>query len=202
MNKKVIFRLARHGQTEWNIEHRIQGQLDSSLTQEGKLQALQLALSCRSLNITKILTSPLGRAVETAEICAKELQLNIKKIIGFEERHFGCWQGKLTSEVKSHNDYTEITSQITDCKPELGESAVELLVRFETALKKELGRLDNIAESHCYLIIIHGDILRCFMASLMQQQDQQKKSMTGYDYKNGEIVSVLYDPISEVFSSL
>ena len=198
MNKKIILHLARHGQTMWNIEHRIQGQFDSPLTQEGKRQALRLAQSCHSLDITKILTSSLGRAVETADICAQQLALDIKEVVGFEERHFGCWQGKLTSEVNTHQDYDEITSQITDCKPEQGESAITSLNRFEAALKNELDNKKEANNIERYLIIIHGDILRCFMASLTGT----KKSLSGYDYKNGEIVSLSYEVQSGKFSIL
>ena len=75
MNKKSTFYLARHGQTEWNIEGRIQGQLDSPLTALGKQQALLLAEQCKMLSITSLLTSPLGRALATAELCAKALAL-------------------------------------------------------------------------------------------------------------------------------
>jgi broad specificity phosphatase PhoE len=191
LNNKSIFYLARHGQTEWNIEHRIQGQLDSPLTEQGKLQSLQLGLNCKTLNITQILTSPLGRAVQTAHICAQHIPVKIKEVVGFEERHFGSWQGRLTAEIQNHCDYDDITSQITDCKPQLGESAKASLYRFESALKKEL---DN-ARGETYLIIIHCDILRCFKANLQQQ----KKSVTGYDYKNGEIISMHYDHHSKQF---
>lgn len=192
MNKKSTFYLARHGQTEWNIEHRIQGQLDSPLTALGKQQALLLGEQCKQLNITQILTSPLGRALQTAELCAETLPLNVKKVIGFEERHFGCWQGKLTTEVNTNGNYSEITSQITDCKPSKGESAIQSLKRFQTALKDQFGKYD---QNETYLIIVHGEILRCFIADLKQQA----QTATGYDYKNGEIVAIVYDHVLQQF---
>ncbi|TEW56522.1 histidine phosphatase family protein [Psychromonas sp. RZ22] len=194
MNKKTIFYLARHGQTEWNVEHRIQGQLDSVLTAQGIKQALHLSFLCKTLNISQILTSSLGRAIQTATICGEQLQLTPRVVAGFEERHFGVWQGKLTQQMQSHPDYTEITSQITDCKPEQGESAKQLLTRFENALKNELKTKPN----ETLLIIIHGDILRCFMAKLVQS----KQSQTGYDYKNGQLNTISYDQETGVFTSL
>lgn len=185
MNKKTIFHLARHGQTAWNIEHRIQGQLDSLLSTTGEAQALQLATLCLPLNISQVLTSSLGRAMQTATICAQRLQVQAKIVSGIEERHFGSWQGRLTREMQTHTDYIEITSQITDCKPDQGESAKQLLTRFEKALKQQF----KGAPDETCLIITHGDILRCFMA----QFSKSDTAHTGYDYKNGQLISLSYD---------
>ena len=210
MNNKTTFYLARHGQTEWNVEHRIQGQLDSPLTLQGKKQASQLAVQCGAVNITQILTSPLGRAVETATICAEVLNLTVKVVSGFEERHFGLWQGKLVAEVKVEANYNEITSQITDCKPEQGESAKQLLTRFEKALKAQL----QTASDQTFLIVSHGDILRTFMAqfnlsssfssstSLQAEASSQPVLRSGYDYKNAQLIPISYDQTTGTFSRL
>lgn len=192
MNKKTIFHLARHGQTTWNIEHRIQGQLDSLLTVEGEAQALQLAILCLPLNISQVLTSSLGRARQTATICAQRLQVEAKIVKGIEERNFGTWQGRLTPEMQSHKNYLEITSQVTDCKPENGESAQQLLTRFEQALKEQFQK----APDEHYLVVTHGDALRCFMSQFLTEN----KSNTGYSYKNGHSISVSYDHALECFS--
>ncbi len=194
MNKKTIFHLARHGQTQWNVEQRIQGQFDSLLTTEGETQALQLAKSCEPLNITQIITSGLGRAQQTAMICAQRLQTPAKVVSGIEERHFGTWQGRQTPEMQTHEDYIEITSQITDCKPDQGESAKQVLARFEGALKTQFNEKPN----DTYLVITHGDILRCFMARFVQHDRPQ----TGYDYKNGQLISLSYDHQSACFLPL
>jgi broad specificity phosphatase PhoE len=194
MNNKTIFHLARHGQTAWNIEHRIQGQLDSLLTTKGEAQALQLATLCLPLNISQVLTSSLGRAIQTATICAQRLQVEAKIIDDIEERNFGTWQGCLTQYMRAHADYIEITSLITDCKPEQGESAKQLLTRFETALKKQF----QAKHDETYLIITHGDILRCFMAQFLTKG----QSHTGYDYKNGQLFSIKYDHQTNDFSPL
>lgn len=194
MNKKTTFHIARHGQTQWNIEHRIQGQLDSPLTELGKRQALQLATQCLSLNISQILSSSLGRALQTATICGELLHVKQEIIAGLEERHFGLWQAKLTLDMQSHAHYVEITSQITDRKPEQGESAKQLLTRFECALKQQF----QSAPNEHYLIITHGDVLRCFMA----QFNARREANTGYDYKNGQLISLSYDHINQTFSLL
>ena len=201
MKKDTIFYLARHGQTQWNIEHRIQGQLDSCLTVEGKAQAMRLASSCCSLGITQILTSPLGRAVETADICGTLLNLPVKKVQGFEERNFGLWQGKLTPAMALHSDYDEIVSQMTDCKPEQGESAKQVFTRFdfalksvlkvflENSLKHSLKEMSKKMPKDTPLIVIHGELLRCFMT----QFNKGKLVSTGYDYPNGKLIKIVYN---------
>ncbi|GLS91381.1 putative phosphoglycerate mutase GpmB [Psychromonas marina] len=194
MNKKTIFYLARHGETQWNIEQRIQGQLDSALTEKGQQQALQLARLCEPLNITQILTSHLGRAKQTADVCGQQLQLPINIFAGIEERDFGLWQGKQTEEMRTHPDYAEITAQVTDCKPQQGESSKQLLSRFETALKAQF----DTKPDGCYLIITHGDVLRCFMSQFLACD----QLTTGYDYKNCQLIPLSYDHAKRCFLPL
>lgn len=63
--------LVRHGETQWNAERRIQGQSDSPLTAKGEQQAMQVGERARSLSITHIISSDLGRTKRTAEIIAQ-----------------------------------------------------------------------------------------------------------------------------------
>ena len=63
--------LVRHGETQWNAERRIQGQSDSPLTAHGERQAWQVGERARTLGITHIIASDLGRTRRTAEIIAE-----------------------------------------------------------------------------------------------------------------------------------
>jgi len=195
MTNKITFYLARHGQTEWNVEHRIQGQLNSKLTKVGRAQAQTLATACLPVGITHLLSSPLGRAMETAEICGQVLHLSVKSVIGFEERNFGLWQGKKITEVNTLPYYMEATTDITDFQPPQAESAKEMLFRFETALKKEL----KAAHNETSLMIIHGDILRCFMDQFIEHTGGNKKMSNGFDYPNAQLIALSYDPILDSF---
>jgi len=62
--------LVRHGETQWNAERRIQGQSDSQLTEKGERQAYQVGERVKTLGITHVIASDLGRTRRTAEIIA------------------------------------------------------------------------------------------------------------------------------------
>ena len=93
--------LCRHGQSEWNKQGRLQGQRDNPLTELGKQQALTLADKARLWNVKNIYHSPLMRAVQTAQLCADKLHLQLVKIDELTERHYGCWQGQSIQQLAS-----------------------------------------------------------------------------------------------------
>lgn len=94
--------LTRHGETVWNIEGRVQGALDSPLTERGILQAQCLAKRLKHEQITHLYSSDLPRAIATAEQIRQELQLS--KIIispAIRELSFGEWEGKAWYDLRN-----------------------------------------------------------------------------------------------------
>lgn len=91
--------ITRHGQTEWNVEGRMQGQLDSPLTEVGRRQAMQLGKYIGELDLDLIITSPLGRAKETAELVGNK-NYAIHELSGLQEMNLGSWQGENHDVVK------------------------------------------------------------------------------------------------------
>ncbi|MCU1480783.1 MAG: phosphoglycerate mutase [Subtercola sp.] len=86
--------LVRHGQTDWNVAKRIQGSTDIPLNATGRKEAKATAEVLAHGRWDGILTSPLGRAVETAEIIAKILDLGEPETVpGLVERHYGEAEG-------------------------------------------------------------------------------------------------------------
>lgn len=109
--------LTRHGETEWNIERRVQGRLDSPLTEKGLTQARSLALRLRNESIQYLYSSDLPRAFATAEEIRRELQL--ERVIPeprIREFSFGDWEGKLWDELRQN--YKDIF-RIWDSTPQL-----------------------------------------------------------------------------------
>lgn len=93
--------LIRHGETDWNKERRLQGQTDTSLSEYGKGQALQLADQLKNSGIELIFSSDLKRAKQTSEQISQSLGLEIKYHPGLREIHLGEAQGILESELST-----------------------------------------------------------------------------------------------------
>lgn len=96
-----IVYLARHGETEWNREGRRQGRLDSPLTQNGWDQAQRLARFVTTLSPTPdgLSSSPLGRAIATAEVCSNEIGLQVVVVDDLAELDHGRITGMTSSDV-------------------------------------------------------------------------------------------------------
>lgn len=85
--------ITRHGQTDWNLNERIQGKIDIELNDTGRLQAQKIADLLKDQAIDQIFSSPLKRAVETAEIINQPHQLPIQCDERLAERGFGDYEG-------------------------------------------------------------------------------------------------------------
>jgi broad specificity phosphatase PhoE len=90
---ETILGLLRHGQTDWNIDLRLQGSTDIPLNETGKEQARQAALALNPEDWDLIIASPLSRARDTAEIIAQELSMNVVIVPELIERSFGAAEG-------------------------------------------------------------------------------------------------------------
>ncbi|MFQ5600918.1 MAG: histidine phosphatase family protein [Candidatus Krumholzibacteriia bacterium] len=85
--------LARHGQTDWNAEHRLQGQSDTRLTGVGRSQALALAQLLANEPIDAIYASTLSRSLETARPLARAKGLEVRPRAAMVEMRFGILEG-------------------------------------------------------------------------------------------------------------
>jgi probable phosphoglycerate mutase len=91
--------LARHGQTHWNLEHRLQGQLDSPLTDEGLRQAKAVAERVVGSGVAMVFTSPLGRALQTAVVIAERLGVDVVAVDELADVHQGDMAGLTWDEI-------------------------------------------------------------------------------------------------------
>jgi broad specificity phosphatase PhoE len=100
---KII--LVRHGETDWNLVKRIQGgDSDTPLNETGKRQAQALALRLKDEKITAIFSSPLQRALNTAQSIAAKHQLKVQELPSLKEIMAGILEGRLASEVAQRFD--------------------------------------------------------------------------------------------------
>ncbi len=92
--------LARHGETEWNVEEVFRGRIDIELNGTGIKQAELLAEYLSDVKVEGIYSSPLRRALRTAEVIASYHQLDIEIVPGLIDFDYGEWQGLPHQEVK------------------------------------------------------------------------------------------------------
>lgn len=91
--------LVRHGETDWNAQHRWQGHSDTPLNDAGREQACRFSNELEPVDV--LYSSDLARARETAEIIAAHLDLEVRLDPRLRERGFGSWEGLTTEEIES-----------------------------------------------------------------------------------------------------
>ncbi len=101
--------LARHGETEWNVKEVFRGRIDIKLNETGIKQAELLAEYLSNTKIDAIYSSPLKRAVKTAETIAGYHKLDVEIAPGLIDFDYGKWQGLPHQEVK--DKYKELYAE-------------------------------------------------------------------------------------------
>jgi broad specificity phosphatase PhoE len=91
--------LARHGETDWNAERRVQGHTDRPLNEAGIAQARSLADELAGERIDAVYASDLARALDTARAVAEPRGLPVVPVHDLRERSFGTWEGLLDEEI-------------------------------------------------------------------------------------------------------
>ncbi len=99
-----MFFVLRHGQTDWNVEARLQGSTDIPLNDTGRQQARAAAAFFKDRGLTKIIASPLSRAHETARLVGEQLGLEPVIDARLIERNFGQFEGMTIDEVHQHRE--------------------------------------------------------------------------------------------------
>ena len=92
--------LARHGETDWNREGRFQGQADPPLNRTGRAQAVDLSVALMAEQLAAVYSSPLRRALETAEVLAASHGLEPVPVDDLREVDVGSWSGLTRAEVE------------------------------------------------------------------------------------------------------
>ena len=136
--EKTRFGLVRHAQTIWNREKKIQGQSDSPLTSDGKIQAMRWGQLLKQFSWNRILASDIGRAMETAKIINQALSLSLQMDSGLREQDWGQWTGKTISQLNTDSP-RELDRQVRAgwgfCPPG-GEGRRSVLDRSRQALRE------------------------------------------------------------------
>jgi probable phosphoglycerate mutase len=149
----------RHGQTAWNAETRMQGQLDTALDELGRWQAQQLAQALAEENIDAIVASDLARALNTAAPLAASKSLPVRRERDLRERCFGVFEGFTYADIARHwpDDTQRWRARDPSFAPERGES----LTAFYDRCVSVAQRLAVEHAGRTVVWVTHGGVLDC-----------------------------------------
>ena len=164
------FGLLRHGQTVWNLEHRIQGRLDSPLTSQGIETTRQWArfLKSSGQNWNRMVTSPSPRALKTADIINQQLALKIEVVDDLREQDWGSWEGMTWAEI-TKNSGDSLQQQIDrgwSFRPPEGESRADVRDRARAAIASCAAKFSG----EQILVITHQGVIKSLIYALENRQ--------------------------------
>ena len=155
MKTKLL--LIRHGETAWNAEHRIQGQLDIPLSPLGVLQSARLAECLANEPIDAVYSSGQSRAWLTAAPLAARLGLKVIAEPGLRERSFGIFEGLTLDEIAERYppEFKKWRERDPAWRPEGGESGRQLIDRVLSAVSD----IGTKHPSQTVVLVSHGGVL-------------------------------------------
>ncbi|MBQ4517306.1 MAG: histidine phosphatase family protein [Clostridia bacterium] len=157
--------LVRHGETTGNLRPTALGTTDLPLTERGRRQASTLARVLGLVPPTAIYTSPLKRAVETAEIIAKPHHMMAETMLDLEERHFGIWENMAVEEIRANYEaeYMAWQQDLPGYVIPQGESA-------QMCYERNVRFLEEIVSRHTegkVVVVSHLGCIRNMIAHLL-----------------------------------
>ena len=183
----------RHGETAWNVDTRIQGQLDIGLNDTGRWQAQRTAQALAHEDIAAVYSSDLSRAFETAQTIAKALSargaLKVVPHLGLRERHFGHFQGKTWAEIEAHwpDDARLWRQRDPSWSPVEGESLLQLRERIAQCVHA-------LAQQHKgeqIVLVAHGGVMDVLYRLATGQSTQAPRT---WHLGNAAINRLLWTP--------
>lgn len=192
--------LVRHGQTEWNIERRFQGWLDSPLTHQGVLCALELKEKIRPIKFDRFISSPSERAVKTLELILPDDGATFELDDRLREINLGPWQGLTHEAIEAL--YPE-QLQMFYMKPEAfilqhAESYFDVYHRID-AFVNDLIEQYKTKKNQNVLIVTHGIALMIFqlifdganLTELPRYSVSNNATLHHYCYNEGQFTHTL-----------
>lgn len=192
--------IVRHGETEWNVIKRFQGQLNTPLTEKGIKKLKETGKKLENVLFDEVYTSELGRTVASAEIILNEnrgyknKKRELQKLAELNEVYFGVWQGLTYEEVflKYPEEGNNYFYNVKNYKAENVEAE-----KLEDALERFLKGINKILDSHesgNILVVTHGTVFEMFMNYVANNSifDIDERTLMGngdykiFSYKDGK----------------
>ncbi len=160
--RKQTLLFIRHGQTTWNVEHRLPGQLPGvQLNETGKEQVSRLREALNVLPISTVISSPLERAVETATIVKGERELTIQMEPALKDTDVGPWAGQVIKDLNQNDpNWKEFVRDPTQA-PEGIETFPQVQQRAVAAVENWRQKEEN---ADYLAFIAHADVIKLLVA--------------------------------------
>lgn len=174
--KETTFLLVRHGETDWNMAKKIQGQTDIPLNLTGMKQAQFTAevLKKEHSKITCIFSSDLIRANKTAEIAGKLLGLPVEKRSDFREKNYGKAEGILIEDLISRYGSVEEeyrkTHTFTEQNQYTAIPGAETSVMISKRIKEALGKIAKAHPGETIAIFTHSGAIRTLIEDCLSER--------------------------------
>jgi probable phosphoglycerate mutase len=151
------FIVVRHGETQWNVERRVQGARDSALTANGLAQADAIGRRLARERFDALISSDLGRARRTAERVAFHCGLPIRTDARLQERNFGAGEGMTYEEID--RAFPDVFSRDGQCNPDVVIPGGESRRQFHERVKAAFESLAREHEAKRVCVVTHGGVL-------------------------------------------
>lgn len=159
---KQTLLIIRHGQTTWNVEHRLPGQLPGVLLNDnGRQQAARLADALSVLPISAVISSPLERASETADFIAKGRDLTIQLEPDLMDTDIGPWAGQVIEELTKNDPAWKEYVKDPTVAPEGVETFPQVQQRSIAAIER-WRKQEHIGAYPAF--VAHADVVKLILA--------------------------------------
>lgn len=162
MGMKHWLFLIRHGQTTWNVEHRLPGQVPGiELTDTGREQAKRVAQALKTVPLTAIISSPLERATETARYLAEGRNITIQLEPDLMDIELGQWTGQDRDELTRHDPVWQAFLRNPLVAPKGVETFPDVEHRAVAAVERWR---QQEATGVCPAFVTHSDVIKLLIA--------------------------------------
>jgi probable phosphoglycerate mutase len=180
----------RHGETDWNVATRIQGQIDISLNPQGQWQAKQVAKALAEEDIHAIYASDLSRALVTAQHIAEFHSHEVNQISSLRERHYGFFEGQTWDEIQTA--HSEDAALWRDRDPHwTPKNGGESLVMLHARVNHMVNEIASRHRGEQIALVTHGGVLDILYRIATGQDLQVARS---WGLRNTAINRLLWTP--------
>jgi broad specificity phosphatase PhoE len=192
--------LARHGETEWNVSEVFRGRADIPLNQTGIKQAELLAQFLDGRKIEAVYSSPLKRALKTAEIIAARHKLDVQTAPGLIDFDFGEWNGLSLQDVKGR--YSRVFAVWAERPQEARIPGGETL---DGVTKRAMSVVTEVVKKHQATVVLvsHRVVNKVLILALLGLDNSRFWSVkvdtagiTIFDYDKGRFVLTKHNDTS------